>query len=61
MPMLGAQLTGSSKQQLLIMPYVPARLFGNTGGFASKWKSIVTGIAKYVKWDMTGRRTIRSR
>jgi hypothetical protein len=54
MPILGAQLAGSGKAQLLIMPYVPSRMFATTGQFAQKWRSIVTGLAKYIKYDLTG-------
>lgn len=50
----GTQLSASGKKQIFIMPYVPARMFGDAGQFSTHWRAISTDIAKLVKLDITG-------
>ena len=53
-PYNGVQLSQAGKDQIFIMPYVPARMFKTTGSFASNWATIARDIAKLIKLDIKG-------
>jgi hypothetical protein len=53
-PIMGVQLSQAAKDQIFIMPYVPARMFKTTGSFASNWATLVRDIARLIKQDIKG-------
>jgi hypothetical protein len=53
-PIMGVQLSQAAKDQIFIMPYVPARMFKTTGSFASNWGTIARDIARLIKLDIKG-------
>lgn len=53
-PIMGVQLSQAAKDQIFIMPYVPARMFNTTGSFASNWATIARDIARLIKLDIKG-------